>query len=441
MLENFFRILTTVEEIYWSYIGFAVVMASGVYLTARCKGFQFKILFSPKKTMRELRNASKDQVEGTNPFKLYFASIGGMIGLGNLVAVVTAIIIGGPGALFWMWIAVFFGMIIKYCEIYLGVYHRVKNKAGGYDGGPMYYLGEAFKGNILGKVLPIIICFLLCIYGIEIFQFVVIVDTLTDILDIHRLIVIGVLLAGTIYTGFGGVNRLANICTVLMPIFMILYISMCIWVIISNITELPVILKMVFTSAFKGMAPLGGFAGSTFLLAAQQGISRAVYSGDIAIGYDSIIQSETRAKSPESQARLAIFGILGDAIFSTMTIVTILVTGLLWNGEGLKTSEYISAALATSFPYIKYFIALFFFLAGWTTIIGYVVVGAKAAKFLSPKYGARGYLIFAVVTFLSFSYADQTKVYLIMSLSGGLCMLINLSGLLKLRKEIKFKNF
>lgn len=439
MFDALFNVISVVEDAYWSYIGFIVVMVSGLYFSWRGKGFQFKVLFSPVQTMKDLHESSKGQTNGTNPFKLYFASVGGMIGLGNMVAVVTALLIGGPGALFWLWIAVFFGMVIKYSEIYLGVRYRVKNTKGGYDGGPMYYLAEAFKGTVLSKILPILVCVLLCIYGVEIFQFVVIVDTLTDALSVNRLIVILILLAATIYTGFGGVNRLANVCSVLMPIFMILYVVMCLWVIIGHAATLPSILFLVFKSAFTGMAPMGGFVGSTFLLAAQQGISRAVYSGDIAIGYDSIIQSETRSDCPDRQARLAIFGIFGDALFSTMTLLTVLVTGLLWDGQGLKASQYIAQALGTTFPYIQIFMALFFFLAGWTTIIGYVVVGTKAAKFLSPQYGRGLYLLYALVTFFIFSYADQTKVYLIMSVCGGLLMLLNMVGIFKLRKDIRFK--
>lgn len=436
MIETFFTAVEIVEDVLWSYLGFILILLSGLYFTLKLKGFQFSVLFSPLKTLKDLRDSCHGETKGTNPFKLYFASVGGMIGLGNMVAVVTSIILGGPGALLWLWVAVFFGMVIKYAEIFLGVRYRVKNKSGGYDGGPMYYLREAFKNNILGKILPIVICVLLCIYGVEIFQFVVIVDTVTDAFELNRLLVIGVLLAATLYTAFGGVNRLANVCSLLMPIFMLMYVIMCVWVITAHAHALPEILSMVFKSAFTGMAPLGGFAGSTLLLAAQQGISRAVYSGDIAIGYDSIIQSETQSQCPNSQGRLAVFGILGDAIFSTLTILTVLVTGLLWDGEGLKVSEYIATALSTTFPYIKYFMAAFFFLAGWTTIIGYVVVGTKSALFLSPKYGRIVYLIFATVLFFTFSFADQTKVYLIMSVCGGLLMMINVSGLFKLRNEI-----
>ena len=438
MIDTIFNTLQVIDDFFWSYIGFLIVFLCGLYLSFKYKWLQLRILVSPLKTFRELQQSSSQQTRGTNPFKLYFASVGGMVGLGNMVAVITALIIGGPGALFWLWIAAFLGMIIKYCEIYLGVRFRVKNESGGYDGGPMYYLQKAFKGKILQKAMPIVVSILLCIYGVEVFQFVVIVDTLTELTQINRLWVILILLAMTLYTGFGGVKRLANVCSLLMPIFMVAYVGMCLWVIVGYISVLPSILLEVFQSAFTGSAPLGGFAGSTMLLAAQQGIARAVYSGDIGIGYDSIIQSETKSPQPERQARLAIFGVLGDLIFSTMGMLVVLMTGLLWSAEGLKASEYVTHAMGTVFPHVKIFMGVFIFLAGWTTIVGYIVVGTKTATYLSPKYGFLAYIIYAAMALLAFSYVEQAQVLLLMSICGGLLLLCNVSGILKLRHEIKF---
>lgn len=437
-IESIFEILNQINEFFWSYIGFAIVMVSGLYFTLKNKGYQFRVLLKPGKTFKALKESSKDSSSGVHPFKLFFASVGGMVGLANMVAVIAALIIGGPGALFWLWLAAFFGMIIKYAEIYLGVKYRVKNQNNSFDGGPMYYLQRAFKSPFLKVAMPSIVSLLLCIYGVEIYQFVIIVDTFTGTFDLNRHIVMVVLLGATLYAGFGGIHRLANICSVLMPFFMIVYVLMCLWVIGHNLSALPALLLEVFTSAFQGSAALGGFAGSSILLAAQAGVSRAVYSGDIGIGYDSIIQSETRTTRPEQQARLAIFGTLGDVIFSTMSILLVLSTGLLWSAEGLKASEYVSTALGGYFPYIQYFMAIFFFLAGWTTIIGFLAVGTKAARFLSPRYGFRVYIAYATLALALFSYVDQTKVYLIMALSGGLLMSLNILGLFKLRKEIKF---
>ncbi len=439
MIDFIFNTLQGIDDFYWSYIGFLIVILSGLYISFKCKGFQFRVLSNPRKTFRELQESSSQQQRGTNPFKLYFASIGGMIGLGNIVAVITAMMVGGPGALLWLWVAGFFGMIIKYSEIYLGVRFRVKNEQGGYDGGPMYYLQRAFSNAFLKKSVPIAVSILLCIYGVEVYQFVIIVDTVTNLVAVDRLWVVLLLIAMTIYTAFGGVKRLANICSLLMPFFMVVYVGMCLWVIGSHISALPSLLVEVLQSAFTGSAAMGGFAGSTMLLAAQQGISRAVYSCDIAIGYDSIVQSETKSLHPERQARLAIFGVLGDLIFSTVGMLVVLTTGLLWQAEGLKASQYVAHALGTVFPYVQIFMGGFIFLAGWTTIVGYLVVGTKCARYLSPRYGFAAYIAYAVLAFVTFSYMEQEQVLLIMSLSGGLLLMFNVTGLLKLRREIRFQ--
>jgi len=436
--ELFFQHLEKASDFFWGYIGFVIVLIAGAFFTIKSKGFQLRTIAKPSVVFSNLRSESKGESQGTSPIKLFFASVGGMAGLGNIVAVITAIVIGGPGALLWIWISCFAGMIIKYCEIFLGVKYRVPNDSGGYDGGPMYYLQHAFKTPWLRKCIPLLISGLIWIYCVEVYQFVVIADTLSATFDINKVYVVAVLLIMTFYASMGGIKRLANICTVLAPIFITVYFGMCLWVICSHASELPALFKLVFESAFGGHAPIGGFVGSTIVLAAQQGIARSVYSGDIAIGADSIIQSETKVKDPSVQAKLAFFSILSDALFCSMSIMVVLVTDL-WHDNTIITSLYVAKALATTFPYVEYFMAVFIFLAGWTTIIAFFTVGFKAAKFIFPSVGKKVYLTYAVFAFIFCSFFDQSKVIIIMEFSGGLIMTINLIGIMKLRNKIRFK--
>lgn len=434
-VDQFFNLLMVVNDFFWSHIGFSIVVAVGLYFTVKSKFFQFRTLFNFKKTFQELHCAKGHDDQGVNPVRLYFASVGGMIGLGNVVGVVTAILIGGPGAMVWLWMASIFGMLIKYAEIYLGVKFRVKNDRGGYDGGPMYYLQQAFSL----KAIPFISAILLCIYGVEVYQFVIITDTLTNTFSLNKIAVIASLILLVGYTALGGVNRLARVCSILMPGFMILYVAMCLYIVGVNIDNLGPVLKTVFASAFSGHAALGAFAGSTMILAAQNGIARAVYSGDIGIGYDSTIQCETKTVHPERQARLAIFALLSDSIICTMSMIVVLITGLWHKTPALLPSEYVASALSLHFPYMNYFMAVFFFLAGFTTIIAFFTVGMKCARFISAKWGEKAYLLYGIFAFSFFSFFDQSKVILIMSLSGGLLMLLNLAGIVRLRKHIEFK--
>jgi AGCS family alanine or glycine:cation symporter len=435
--DPFFCFLGVIESFYWGYIGFTIVVAIGIYFTIRSKFYQIKVLLHPIRTVRAVQKSSQGG-EGISPFRVYFASVGGMVGLGNIVIVLTAVMVGGPGALFWLWIAAFFGTLIKYAEVYLGMKFRIDDGKEGHHGGPMIYLQKAFKNKILARFIPILYCSLLAIYGVEISQFVVVSDVMIKTIPLPPGLILLILLAVTIYGGFGGIRRLANIATILMPPFILGYIGLCFYVIFSYAFELPAILVDVFVSAFTGHAAIGGFVGSSMMMAIQLGTARAVYSGDLGIGYDSIIQSESKARDPATQACLSIFGVATDALICTLSILVVLVTGL-WKAK-IDACNAVTYAFSQFFPHMDIFMAILIFIAGYTTLIAYLAVGEKAARWLFPKWGHRLYYVFAIIGFLTFSVVNQCHAIMVMSLSGGLLMLTNLLGIWKLRHEISFEN-
>lgn len=430
----FFDSLATIDRFFWTYIGFVILFVSGLYLTFKTKGFQFKVLFSVRSCFRDLLHGpSKNSSRGIHPIRLYFASVSGMVGLGNVVGIITAVMIGGPGALLWLWLANFPSMLVKYSEIYLGVRYRIPNEQGGYDGGPMFYLKKAFKK----PTIPLFASVLLCVYGVEVFQFDVVADVISSNLHVDKILVIVLLLTAVLYTVLGGIRRLSQVCSLIMPIFIVSYVGMCCFILIHCSAELPGVLKMVFHSAFSGQAATGGFLGSSAMLAAQQGISRSVYSGDIGIGYDSIIQAETRAVLPQQQARLGIFSLLTDAIICTLSILVVLVTGV-WTTK-MAPDQYVAKALAMHFNHADIFMAIFLFMAGFTTIVAYLSVGIKSANFLGGRKAKIAYLAYAIVAYVFFSFFEQEKALLVMSLSSGMLILFNITAILKLSKFIKFK--
>lgn len=435
MLDTAITLLSTINSFFWDYIGVYLIIIPGLYFTFKTKGFQLKVIAGYRGIFKQLRGVAAQKDEpGINPFKLYFASIGGMIGLGNIVAVTSAVTIGGPGALFWLWIAAFAGMVIKYCEIYLGIKYRVENKKHGYDGGSMFYLEKAFGS----RAIAIVACVMLCIYGVEVFQFKVINDTISKTFNINETAILFGMLTLTLYTAIGGISRLANVCSFLMPPFMIVYIVMCLWVIGKNYYIVPGLLLDVIKHAFTPHAPIGGFVGGSILLTIHYGVARAVYSGDIAIGYDSVVHSETKSKFPELQAKLAVFGQLNDVMICTLTLLVVLITGTWYDGSLKEPSEFIIKALGMHFPYINIFMAVLFFLAGYTTILAYFGVGMKSAYFISSKWGKKIYLLYAICAFVGTKYLDQSNLIMLMSLSGGILVLLNISGIIKLRNEVKF---
>jgi AGCS family alanine or glycine:cation symporter len=435
---SIFEYLAIVENFFWTYIGFLLICSSGVYLTYYSKGFQFKALYNIRKNLKALIHESKNSTSnGINPFKLYFASVGGMVGIGNIVGVGVAVFIGGPGSIFWMWIASFCGMLMKYCEIYLGVKYRVPNSKGGYDGGPMFYLQKAFKG-LFGKFMASLSAFLLCIYSIEIFQFATITENLQTFVTLDKTFIIVGLLFLVLYAGIGGINRLANICSVMMPILMILYILVCVFIIVINIKILPAVLYEIIHSAFLGKAAFGGFIGSTMMLCGQEGTKAAAYSGDIGIGYDAVIQSETKIIDPKKQAELAIYALFSDTFICSMTTLVIAVTGAWHNLAGTPQTQVMVKILKNYIPFSEIFMACVLFFAGYTTITAFFTAGLKSARFLSPKHGSKVFILVAIVSFVFFAYFTPDKAKTVMQIAGGLLVLINIVAILKLRKDIEF---
>ena len=312
----------------------------------------------------------------------------------------------------------------------------MQNDRGGYDGEPMFFLRYAFNNN----GIPIFIAFLLCIYGVDIYQFAVVTETLSSNLDLNRYFVIITLLFLIAYSSLGGIPRIGKICSCIMPFFMVLYISMSLWVIFQERSILPDIFKIVFTSAFTGHAAIGGFAGSTALLAIQYGISRAAYSADIGIGYDSIIQSESNVINPEKQARLAVLGVFIDNLICTMTILVVLVSGMWTSERQIEGSQLIQKAFSQYFPFMHIFMPLFLAVVGYSTMIAFFGVGLKCARFLNPKYGTQLYSVYGVITWVIFSFFDQAHALSVMSLSGAVILITNLLGIFILRRQIAFKS-
>lgn len=437
-MEQLLQTIAYLEEIFWSYIGWVLICATGIYLTVKSRGFQFKVLANFKNNFRELRKEGKrGDRNGIHPFKLYFASIGGMVGIGNIIGIGTGVMIGGPGSIFWMWVACFCGMLMKYSEIYLGIKYRVSCGKGSYNGGPMYYLQEAFEGSF-GKFLSYLFAALLCLYGIEVFQFTTLVERIEHTFNFDRSWIIGVLVLMCVYTVMGGIRRLSSICTVMMPMFMIGYIAICFYIIGVNLQTVPSIIAEIFVSAFAGHAPVGGFVGSTMIMAAYQGTSRAVYAGDIGVGFDSCMQSETMIVDPKKQAQISIYALFTDTFICMMTTMLLAVTGAWYSMNDLSPSEVISNVLSGYLPHADLFMTVLLFFAGFTTVTAYFAVGVKNASFISPKYGKWLYLVLGVCGFVYFPRFPAEDAMHIMQFLSGCLVMINVCGILKLIKEVKF---
>ncbi len=430
---DLFYYLELFEDHLWAYIGGPTVIFFGLYLSFQSNFLQIRRFPTALKIFWEFLTIRNTNTTGVHPIKTFFASVGGCVGVGNIVAICTAVQLGGPGALLWIWITAIMGMIIKYSEIYLGLQFRIRNKEGSYNGGPMYYLQHAFKG----KTFAIMASILLCIYGVEVAQFRIVTTAITNNFDINEYLVIGVFLFLILFAGSGGIRRVGNISSTTIPVFVILYIGMGSWVLLNNLTLIPSVLSEVFSSAFTGSAVEGGLFGSALLTTMSHGIRRGCYTGDIGIGYASIIHSESSTVIPEKQATLAIIDIFLDTfIICTTSIMLILVTDV-WNSS-IPTALLVQSALGNYFSYMDLFMPFFLFLLGYGTINAYFSAGLKCADFIWPNYGKKFYYIYAVTALIFFSFFDISKAQALMGIAGGLLLVINCAGIYQLRHHLSF---
>ena len=210
------------------------------------------------------------------------------------------------------------------------------------------------------------------------------------------------------------------------------------WVLIHHLADLPGIFQQIFVGAFTPQGAAGAFIGSTVQLTISMGFSRGAYSGDIGVGYASIIYAESRSRQLHRVASLPIIGVFLDSfVICSFSILLVLATQR-WN-SGIDVACMVQESLSLYFPYMHLFMPIFFFLLGYTTILAYFVAGIKCAKFLSPKWGPRIYYLYACTFLPIFAFVEARQAFVIMSLAGAFLLILNLTGLFLLRKEIHFE--
>ncbi len=436
MIEQIFNYLEVFCDFLWGYFALGLIVFVGSVFTIRSKCMQIRTLPSVMTTFFGLcRPSSKEEapLQGIHPLKAFFASIGGCIGTGNIITVCVAVQIGGPGSLFWLWVTAFFGMVLKYAEVYVGMTHRVRNDEGSFDGGPMYYLQKAFKWSWI----PSLTAVLLCIYGVETHVFNTMTVAFAENFDLPYYFIASILLALCLYAVVGGVDRVGTICSAIIPLFVFLFLGMSLWIMVHHIDRIPGVFSLIFRTAFNPEAAGGGVFGG-IAITMIQGARQGAYSGDLGIGFAAIVNSESSEECPVKQASLNIFGIILDSfVICTMSVILVLVTDV-WD-KPVSAVFMVQSALETHFSHVNIFMPLFIFILGYSTLISYFVVGTKCAKYLHPRYGRQIYWVCSAFVWILFSFVNVNQALVIMNIPGGFLLVLNTIGLYRLRKEIVYQ--
>ena len=325
------ELLKSIDAFAWGPPLLILLVGTGIYLTARLGLLQ--VLRLPKAFQLIF---TKDKGHGdVSSFAALCTALAATVGTGNIIGVATAIKVGGPGALFWMWMAAFFGMATKYAEGLLAIKYRTKDDHGAVAGGPMHYIllgmGEKWRPLAIFFALAGVLVALL---GIGTFtQVNSITESIQNTTTISPAITALVLSVFVAIAVFGGLKSISKVSTTVVPFMAIIYILGTLTVIFFNIGKIPATIALILTSAFSPVAAVGGFAGASIRMAIQNGVARGVFSNESGLGSAPIAAAAAKTNEPVEQGLISMTGTFIDTlIICTLTGLTILLTGV-WSGE------------------------------------------------------------------------------------------------------------
>ena len=471
MFGTIVEINKVINEFVWVKIGLFLLIGTGVLTTVLTRFFQvvhikewwMKTLggmFSKESKVR--KNTEKGSV---SQFQALCTALAATIGTGNIAGVSAAICMGGPGAVFWMWVAAFFGMMTSFSENVLGIYYRRKNKNGEWSGGAMYYLKDGlgkYKGcKPLGSVLAVMfsVFVVFASFGIgNMGQVNKIVINLEDAfftrmgLDLGfafsdvkwSSVLIGLLImltAGLII--LGGLQRIAVVAEKVVPFMAIAYILGCIVVFVINIDKLGDVFISIFKFAFGVDAVVGGAVGISIKQVITQGCKRGVFSNEAGLGSAVIVNSSSNTKEPVIQGMWGILQVFIDTfVVCTITAVVVLSSGSIDLETGLiKKGVQDATLVANAFGNVfgiagNIFIAVSIFLFAFTTILGWSHYGAKAFEYLFGEKSTKFYRIFFVLMIISGALMKSSIAWDISDTFNGMMMIPNLIGVVSLSPVI-----
>ena len=456
-MSEFTDFLVKVDDLVWGIPLIVLILAAGIYLTFRLRLLQ--IVHLPKALKYMFKNEEDGHGE-VSSFGALCTALSATIGTGNIVGVATAIgctalgtAVGGPGALFWMWVAAFFGMATKYAEGFLAVRYRTIDEEGHVLGGPFYYIenGMGHKWKWLAKVFSF---FGACVglFGIGTFtQVNGIASAVTNFFDpdkAHTVALFGntyswatvvACLVLTVCVGLvvlGGIRRIAKVSQVVVPFMAVLYVALALIIVITNITAVPAAIVTIVKSAFTGSALAGGAMG-TMVVAMQKGIARGIFSNESGLGSAPIAAAAAQTKEPVRQGLVSMTGTFIDTIvICTMTGLSIVITET-WN-TGLEGVAITTAAFQKGLPFppvvasFSLMLCLVFF--AFTTILGWNYYGERCVEYLfnRNKGVVMGYRILYILAVFIGPYMTVKAVWNIADIFNALMAFPNLIALLAL---------
>ena len=456
MLELITNVNGVVNNFVWGWPALILLAFAGVLMTILTKFFQIGhfghwmkmtigAIFKDKDVVGHTKDKSISQ------FQSLCTALAATVGTGNIVGVAGAILVGGPGAVFWMWLIAFFGMMTNFSENVLGIYYRRKNSEGEWSGGAMYYLRDGLGGKkgckTIGAVLAVLFslfCFLAS-FGIgNMTQVNSISGNMQSVFGIPTWVtgIVILILGGLVIVG--GLKRIAAVTEKIVPFMVVIYIAGSLVILCTNISQLGAVFGAIFKGAFAMKAAGGGVVGYGMKLAIEQGMKRGVFSNEAGLGSSVMVHSNSNVSEPVRQGMWGIFEVFADTIIvCSLTAFSILSSGLIdletgvaataYHGVELTKANIVSTVFSIHFGKAgAAFIAIAIMLFAFSTVLGWSHYGSKACEFLFGEKVTVAYRVVFVVAIFGGAVMGDNLAWDLADTFNGLMMIPNLIGVLAL---------
>lgn len=442
MLETIESINKAVNNFVWGVPAMVCIIGVGLLLSYRTGFIQVrKFSYAMKSTIGKMFSKKDAQEGALTPFQAVCTALAATVGTGNIAGVAGAIAIGGPGAVFWMWISAFLGMCTKFAEVTLAIHFRERNIHGDYVGGPMYYIknGLGKKWHWLAVLFSLF--GVLTVFGTgnatqvntitasintALKSFHLITDDQANTLSLIIGIVIAIVVALIL---LGGIKRLGNVTEKLVPFMAILYIVLAFGVVLLNVKSIPSVFYSIFYGAFNPTAVTGGAVGTLFI-SMQKGVSRGIFSNEAGLGTGSIAHACADTKSPVKQGLFGIFEVFTTILICTLTALTILCSGIdITYGQAAGAELTINGFILTYGNWVSILTAVAMCCFAFSTILGWGLYGARCAEFLFSEKVIKPFMIIYSLVAIVGATMDLGLIWDIADTFNGLMAIPNLIAL------------
>lgn len=428
------NIVNTINGFVWGPVMLVLILGTGLYLTIGLRGLSIrKIGYGFRQLFIGRRGSGEGDI---SPFNALMTSLSATVGTGNIVGVATAVGIGGPGALFWMWCTALVGMATKYSEAVLAVHYRETDERGRKVGGPMYYIRNGLGPRWAWLALCFALFGTLAGFGIgNTVQANSVADALRTSFNVPEWLsgISMAVLVGLVL--LGGIRRIASVAGKLVPFMALLYLVVTLIILAINIGAIPEALLLVVKSAFSPAAAGGGFAGATIMLALRMGVARGIFSNEAGLGSAPIAHAAAETDNPVRQGTIAMLGTFIDTlVICTLTGLVLITTGA-WN-SGEQGAALTNLAFNSVLPFGDHVVSLCLALFAFTTILGWSYYGERCAEYL---FGVKVIVPFRVLWVIAVYVGATLKLGLVWSIAdtlNGMMAIPNLVGLLLLSPVI-----